>query len=285
MSDPEFPPIDLSRTIGDLAPRNLILVESFRGALVSLLRQHGPADRVAVRMRVAPFGSRKELAAPADATLAEWARRQGIVPAQAFEVPAVDWWTEEEPRIITATGPISLDAARLRAGAAEPVLPSAPARPSAPATRVDAIKETYGRLRGDIAYRIENAALFDPAVPLTAQFETALVLWADVEPATPAAEVARRASMVQVTFNAARAHAETVGLGHLPADARPDADRAAKAARLARATDSAAERATALARVITILRSLALYYLPDPEAVDRALTAGPSEPQPEASRL
>lgn len=165
MSDPEFPPIDLSRTIGDLAPRNLILVESFRGALVSLLRQHGPADRVAVRMRVAPFGSRKELAAPADATLAEWARRQGIVPAQAFEVPAVDWWTEEEPRIITATGPISLDAARLRAGAAEPVLPSAPARPSAPATRVDAIKETYGRLRGDIAYRIENAALFDPAVP------------------------------------------------------------------------------------------------------------------------
>lgn len=224
MSDPEFPPIDLSRTIGDLAPRNLILVESFRGALVSLLRQHGPADRVAVRMRVAPFGSRKELAAPADATLAEWARRQGIVPAQAFEVPAVDWWTEEEPRIITATGPISLDAARLRAGAAEPVLPSAPARPSAPATRVDAIKETYGRLRGDIAYRIENAALFDP-------------------------------------------------------------DRAAKAARLARATDSAAERATALARVITILRSLALYYLPDPEAVDRALTAGPSEPQPEASRL
>ena len=105
MSDPEFPPIDLSRTIGDLAPRNLILVESFRGALVSLLRQHGPADRVAVRMRVAPFGSRKELAAPADATLAEWARRQGIVPAQAFEVPAVDWWTEEEPRIITGHRP------------------------------------------------------------------------------------------------------------------------------------------------------------------------------------
>ena len=35
---------------------------------------------------------------------------------------------------------------------------------------------------------------------------------------------------------------------------------------------SEAERRTALDRVTRILRSLVLYYLPDPDAVDRALT-------------
>ena len=59
---------------------------------------------------------------------------------------------------------------------------------------------------------------------------------------------------------------------HVERVAVADAERAAKAARLARATASEAERRTALDRVTRILRSLVLYYLPDPDAVDRALT-------------
>ena len=69
-----------------------------------------------------------------------------------------------------------------------------------------------------------------------------------------------------MTFDAARANADTLGLDHLPVTARDDARRAAGAARLAAGAATEAERAAANAQVVRILGSLALYYLPD---VDR----------------
>lgn len=275
MTDPQFPAIPPDRKIGDLNPGHVLLLEPFRSALVWFGAKNEADDQVAARWCVAPFGTRSDAPARSDLTLVQWARGVGIHPTATFGVPAVDWWTAREPRIILPSRPISIADARLRAGASAPVAPTATRRPPGLEAQVAAVKQTYGRLRGDIAYRIEHAALFDPAVALTAQFETALVLWDDVDATTPPDEAARRASMVQVTFDTARAHAETVGFAHLPTAARGDAERAAKAARLARATDSEAERRAALARTIAILRSLALYYLPDPEAVDRALTTGP----------
>ncbi|MDO5535042.1 MAG: hypothetical protein Q4F65_10370 [Propionibacteriaceae bacterium] len=280
MNAPAFPQVPLSRTIASLAGRNLLVVEDYRTMVLTLTQPS--AEVVGLRLRVFPYGLRREDSAAGHFTLAEWAATQGLAPVAAYGVPGVDWWTTEEPQILTGQGPISPGEARALAGSPAADAPAPPPTTRAIAARVDAVKEAYGRLRGDLAYRIENAALFDPAVPQTAQFETALVLWADVEPSTPAAEVARRASVVQVTFETARAHAETVGLRHLPADARRDAERAAKAARLAHASDSDAERRAALARVTAILGSLALYYLPDPAAVDRALTAGPTVHEPDA---
>ncbi|NLE17604.1 MAG: hypothetical protein GX632_03570 [Propioniciclava sp.] len=209
--------------------------------------------------------SRRSRELPRHQTLEACCLLMGLAPRHAIVVPRLDWLREREPGV--RVGEVWLDADALLAR-----VPTPRARTDAARARVDAVKQEYGRLRGDLVYRIENAALFDPAVPLTRQFETALVLWDDVDAATPSAEVTRRAGLVQVSFETARAHAETVGVAHLPLQARADAERAAKAARLARATASEAERRTALDRVTRILRSLVLYYLPDPDAVDRALT-------------
>ncbi|QIK73482.1 hypothetical protein G7070_15965 [Propioniciclava coleopterorum] len=191
----------------------------------------------------------------------------GVAPMSAIALPAVDWLN------------VSTDS--VRAGEKFWRLPTLLDRVPTPQNRleqcrarVEAVKQSYGRLRGDLVYRIENAALFDPDAPLTRQFETALVLWEDVDATTPDSEMLRRAGMVEVTFDTARAAAETVGLAHLPETTRGDADRAAKAARLARATDVDAERAIATDRVAGILRRLDLPYLPDPTVLDRALTRG-----------
>ena len=56
----------------------------------------------------------------------------------------------------------------------------------------------------------------------------------------------------------------------------------AGAARLARAAATEAERAAAQDQVVRILRSLALYYLPDPDRLPLALTRGPATPRPAA---
>lgn len=87
---------------------------------------------------------------------------------------------------------------------------------------------------------------------------------------------------MELAFETARAHAETVGLAHLPQQARDHARRAAGAARLARAAATEAERAAAQDQVVRILRSLALYYLPDPDRLPLALTRGPATPRPAA---
>ncbi len=136
---------------------------------------------------------------------------------------------------------------------------------------VDEVKENYGKLLSDIAYRVENAALFDSSVPTTARFEEALMLWDGLTSTVPEEELVRRSGMVKLTFATACAHAETIGLDHLPQQAREQARRAAKAARLARTSSSAHERQVALDQMIRILNSLALHYLPNPADARRQL--------------
>lgn len=128
--------------------------------------------------------------------------------------------------------------------------------------RVEAIRQRYLELREDIAYRIECSALFDPIEPTTAEFESALVAFDDVNDQTPTDELDLYASEVEVTFNVAQANAERLGLSHLPESARDDARRAGKAARLATNATSEGERQASLSQVRRILDALAIYYLP-----------------------
>ncbi len=170
----------------------------------------------------------------------------------------------------------SLFGPRLRAGSLSPAriaeaIPAPSSRREMAKASVAEVRETYGRMLSDVAYRIENSALFDSEVPTTRRFDEALALWAEVTDATPEAEAVRRAGMVQVTFDAARAHAETVGLAHLPLRAREDAGRAAKAARLAKSSANAHEREAALEQVIRILSQLSLHFLPNPADAPRQL--------------
>lgn len=132
-----------------------------------------------------------------------------------------------------------------------------------PQERVDVVKDAYGALHGDIVYRIECSALFDPAVASTQRFQLALLAW---DPSSPRA--AELASEVEVSFAEARSHAEQLGWSHLPETARDTAQRAQRAASLALASDSPGERRTAAARAAKLLASLRLYYLPvvDPDA-------------------
>lgn len=145
--------------------------------------------------------------------------------------------------------------------------------------RVNAIRTHYLELREDIAYRIECSALFDPAVPTTADFEAALVKFDDATDATPTDRLDALASDVEVSFNVAQANAERLGFEHLPEHARSDARRAGKAARLAAGATTEGERQASLTQVKRILDSLALYYLP---TLDErlAIEAGPSGSNP-----
>ncbi|MDO5677696.1 MAG: hypothetical protein Q4G35_09360 [Propionibacteriaceae bacterium] len=139
--------------------------------------------------------------------------------------------------------------------------------------RVDVVKEQYGALLLDVAYRIERSALFDPAVHTTREFTVLLAQW-DSGNLPPEAAI-RLAHEIELAFAAARQHAESVGLSHLPHTARQDAARAAKSARLAQRAATEGERAAALERTFRILESLALYYLPSPEEAAQALGAAP----------
>lgn len=132
-----------------------------------------------------------------------------------------------------------------------------------PLERADHVRATYGQLLTDVVYRIENPALFDAAVPTTQAFELALLLWNQ-----DASDAAALASELESSFEAARRHAEAVGLDHLPEHARPVAERAVKAATTALTSGNEAERAVAREQAAKLLNSLALYYLPpiDPSA-------------------
>lgn len=143
-----------------------------------------------------------------------------------------------------------------------------PARPvinapgPTPLERVNAVRDAYAHLRDDIAYRIENSALFDPGFPPTQRLEVALLAW------SPESDDAHRlASEVEDSFVAGRAAAEALGFSHLPETARGTARRALAVARLALAAPSDAERAAAAKKAAELLGSLALYYLPtvDPD--------------------
>lgn len=138
---------------------------------------------------------------------------------------------------------------------------------------VDLIKQEYGRLLSDVIARIEQPALFDPAVETTRRFTSALIQWDDGEESLGAAERSTLAARVRLTFQAARDHADTVGMDHLPTEARERAARAAKVLRLAASSSSAGERESAQRRGMEILDSLMLYYLPRGEQA-RAMIAG-----------
>ncbi len=125
-----------------------------------------------------------------------------------------------------------------------------------PAERVDVVQAAYGGLLGDIVYRIENSALFDAAVPQTQRFQIALVNW-DAD----APDAAALAAEVEESFAAACAHAEELGLDHLPQTAREPARRAVKAAITARASADA-EREAAATAAAGLVAGLSLYYLP-----------------------
>ncbi|MFT3889134.1 MAG: hypothetical protein QM713_13350 [Arachnia sp.] len=219
-------------------------------------RNSGPLPRTVVRY------------VPDYATLRSLGVAQEWLPERAFLVDDVAARPFRPP--LMRVGGAELSVARFLA-----MLPPPPSPRAAAEARVADIRALYGRMLTDVAYRIENAALFDSHVETTRRFEAALALWGDVTRATPDEEVARRGALLAVAFDAARAHAETVGLAHLPAQARDEARRAAAAARLARAATTEAERAAAERQVIRILRSLALYYLPDPDGFPAALPAAP----------
>lgn len=140
-------------------------------------------------------------------------------------------------------------------------------RPAATAAveLVDTVKESYGALLSDIVHRIEYPALFDPAVETTRRLTAALIRWDTQQDRMDGAELGTLAAEVRVAFEAARAHAEAVGMDHIPEHSRADARRALKAARLARDSTHPHERRTALAQAQKILAGLAIYYLPTPD--------------------
>ncbi|NLE98442.1 MAG: hypothetical protein GX596_10740, partial [Propionibacterium sp.] len=133
---------------------------------------------------------------------------------------------------------------------------------------VDAVKTEYGALLSDVVYRIENAALFDPAAPTTLTFTELMVRWDNDLARLRPDERAQLAADIRVAFDTARAHAEQVGIAHLPETARARAATAAKSLRLARdEATSPAERSTATEKANEILSSLMLYYLPKVDEV------------------
>lgn len=142
--------------------------------------------------------------------------------------------------------------------------------------RIEDVKQEYGGLRTDVGYRIENSALFDPSVPPTSAFEVALARYDAQADGLGLDELDELATDVEITYSVARDHAETIGMAHLPATARADARRAAKAYRLAAGASNDAEREAAMSQVVRILESLALYYLPAPEGF-RQITDGTSD--------
>lgn len=267
--------LPLDTTLDALVGRSFLIVSGADAIAARVPRFHGRGVGAPGSMRSVEAWVRRpgpdrvhRVELPGTTTLDSLSLTLGILGDRAVEVPPLDFPGLGAPQARAADG--------TRMGVDD--LVAATRRPSSRRTqaehRVDAVKAEYGRLLGSIGYRIECSALFDSAVPTTRAFETALALWSDVTDGTDEPEVIRRAGMVQVTFEAARAHAETVGYAHLPQESRPLAERGAKAARLAAATPSEAERDLALGQVTRILRELGLAHLPDEVAVRRALTTG-----------
>lgn len=229
---------------------------------------HAPRGTVSVWAQTSDQFTKKHHVIPGYVTLASFALTMGVLPERAIVLPGIAWAIVGLPTINRGDGFIEANRF-IEEG------PPASVRRAGALAQVDGVKETYGRMLGDIAYRIENSALFDSAVPLSRQFDAALAMWDDLADDADEDEVVRIAGLVKLTFETARANAETLGMSHLPDTARDEAGRAAKAARLAAGSSSSAERAAAQEQVIRILRSLALYYLPDPERLPAALSAPP----------
>lgn len=209
------------------------------------------------------------------------------VPALVFTAPllaVVAWaltWVVGNPRspgnvLLAGDDEIDpdtlLDYAKRRALGERPSAERSDQRRAAIDARVESVREEYTQHLTDIVYRIENSALFDSAVPATASYQTALIRFDDAVAAdVPLQQLDDIAAEVEIAYAVARDHAETVGIAHLPATARPSAERAAKAARLAARASTEGERVASLQQVVKILDSLALYYLPTIDAETLAI--------------
>lgn len=174
----------------------------------------------------------------------------GLLAAPAGAILAVRRWEEGDPRPrILVQGhlvPRNEEGALLASGQAGP----------SPAERVEVVQAAYGALLSDVVYRIENSALFDAAVPQTQRFQIALVNW-DAD----ASDAPTLAADVEESFAAARTHAETLGLDHVPQASRAPAARAVKAVITALASRDE-ERDAAARASAALLAGLNLYYLP-----------------------
>lgn len=153
----------------------------------------------------------------------------------------------------------------------------APANPDIARRRVADVLETYGALLSDVAYRIENSALFDTTVAESKEFQLRLMQWEDQAAHLDGAAVDALAREVALTFDTARANAERLGLAHLPLTARRTARQAVKAATLARTSPTEGERAAAREKVAKLLSRLALYYLPSPRSAPLLLGGQPPQ--------
>lgn len=151
------------------------------------------------------------------------------------------------------------------------------APPAAAQARVDAVKAEYGELACDIAYRIENSALFDDSEPLTNEFRLLLMRWDDESGHAAPSVLERLAMEVRLAFDTARNNAEALGFTHLPRTARARAVRAAKAAELALHATTDGERQAASSQLSRILSQLSLHYLPTSGDVPRMV--GETHPQ------
>lgn len=131
---------------------------------------------------------------------------------------------------------------------------------------VEAVKAEYGALVSEVIARIESPALFDPTVPSTRKFTELMVRWDHDRGRLRPDQRLELASRLRVAFDTARAHAESLGLNHIPASQRDDARTALHALRLSKDSGATeAERRAALQRASSILHSLMLHYLPTPD--------------------
>ena len=212
---------------------------------------------------------------PEFATIGSLALERGLRLTRAF-IAEPSQWRRGLPRF-------QIGDELLRPEQVVKLLPSGDETRDAAVARVADVRALYGRMLSDVAYRIENSAMFDSAVPTSNRFETALTLWADVTEATPASEVVRLAGLVKITFDTATAHAELLGLDHVPDMARDDARRAAGAARLAASGATPGERQAAYDTTVRILASLSLYYLPRLDRAQLGVSQGDPTPQERAA--
>ncbi len=281
-------------TMGELAGRAVVVSSAFlTGPLAPfVLDCSDKAGQVSVRHAPISGGSSETALVPRYRTLAHFARdRLRIVtigkitpivgvgwPAGSARLRLPNGLTTEDlyPGLRELHGP-KLSVHSYILGAVE--APVGAVNPDVARQRVDAVKETYGALLSDIAYRIENSALFDNAVPESKEFQLHLMRWQDQEAHLDGADLEQAqehrldgaaldalAREVALAFDTARANAERLGLSHLPLTARRTARQAIKAAALARDSSTEGERAAAREKVAKLLSRLALYYLPSPRS-------------------
>lgn len=223
-----------------------------------------------------------EIELPLDRPIGRRLREFVGAQAVAVAIPRIRWakrsWFRSTPTKILNPGEYTLDGsniveyAKARLMGERPLLATSTQRRDAALARVEEIRTEYGELLSDVVYRIDYPALFDVAVPATEQFNIALVKLENPD-SLSLKDLEYLVNDLEICYSMARDNAETVGQRHLPAEARADARRAAKAARLAENAGTEGERAASMAQVRRILESLALYYLPtigeDPKEISR----------------